>query len=93
MPQIPTKNNNGQYSSSDVLSVVMKLKDDVNSALLWEHTKSADLANTLVDVEEQIREATELILKNLRADIEKKKKKIASSIRRLHDSSKRYNGV
>lgn len=89
MPQVPVKNTNGQYSSSDVLALVVKVKDDVNVALLREHTKSADLANTLVDVEEQIREATELILKNLKADIEKKKKKILGSIKRLQDSLKR----
>jgi len=89
MPLVTAKSTSGHYNTCDTLATVAKLKDEVNAALLREHTKSADLANTLVDVEEQIREATELVLKNLRADIEKKKRKVIASIKRLQESSKR----
>lgn len=92
MPFVSTKSSEQQtvIHVNGLLDKIQKLKNDVNTALLREHCRSAELTNTLVCVEDQVREATELALKSLRQDIERKRKKVLAGIKRLQDSLYRY---
>ncbi|XP_045163213.2 uncharacterized protein LOC123527660 isoform X2 [Mercenaria mercenaria] len=72
----------------DFLNTLLIVKDTVNATLLTEHTRLADLSNVLSDVEDQIRVAVELTIKNLKTEYEKRKRKTVPGIKRLHDSLK-----
>lgn len=92
MPQVPSKTPRGDQTiqpTGDLLSLLTLSKDDVNTALLRAYNQSADLVNVLVSVEDQVRDATEQALKSVKTDVEKKKRKISSGIKRLQDVLKR----
>lgn len=73
----------------DFLNTLLVVKDTVNATLLTEHTRLADLSNTLSDVEDQIRCAVDLTIKNLKTEYEKRKRRTVPGIKRLQDSLKR----
>jgi len=72
----------------DVINKLLHVKDSINSTLLTQHQHTTQLANLLFEIEEQIRDATELALKNIKTDIEKSKRKITPGIKRLQDCLK-----
>lgn len=74
----------------DFLNTLLVVKDTVNATLLNEHTKLADLSNILSEVEDQLRNAAEQTIKNLKTEFEKRRRKVVPGIKRLQDSLKRY---
>ncbi|XP_052271373.1 uncharacterized protein LOC127872082 [Dreissena polymorpha] len=74
--------------TGDVLNKLLATKDIINRTLLSQHKRASYLANVLIEVEENIRETTEIAVKNIKNDIEKSKRKITPGIKRLQDSLK-----
>ncbi|KAL4238843.1 hypothetical protein ACF0H5_003550 [Mactra antiquata] len=89
MPQV-TKQSQRQVATpsptpGDVLNTLLVVKDAVNTALLNEHTRFADLSNILSEVESQVREAFETTIKTLKTEIEKRKRKVVPGIKKLQE--------